>query len=391
MAPDVHGKVTMESVFAFIFWASILITLYAYSGYPLLLAIAAAIRTKKVRKGPFTPTVTLIISVYNEERVIREKIENSLALDYPREKLEIIVASDGSTDRTHEIVRQFMPQGVRLHVLEGRLGKTAVLNSVVPLLKSGIVLFTDANSMYDKDAVKYLMENFADPEVGCVTGETRLMNPEGSSLGENEKAYYSYDTYLKIKESDTGSTVGADGAIFAIRRELYQPLGQSIINDFVIPLQVVARGYRVVYEPRAFLYEATATPLKGGFKRRIRIINRSLWGLFSVSGVLNPLKTGFFSVEVISRKLLRWTAPVFILTALLANIGLLHSPFYLLTFVLQAAFYLMAGLTALNIWRTENRFLNFPFYFCHGNAAALIAIFKFLRGERIVVWDPLRR
>jgi hypothetical protein len=236
-----------------------------------------------------------------------------------------------------------------------------------------------------------IVESFADRQVGCVTGETRLINPEASAVGKNEMAYYSYDTFLKVKESAIGSTVGADGAIFAVRRRLYEPLDPALINDFVIPLQIVAKGYRAVYEPRAFLEEATATPLKGGFGRRIRIINRSLFGLFSVPSVLNPAKVGFFAVEVFSRKLLRWSAPFFLILVFLSNLGLLGIPFYRITFFLQVAFYMLAVFQALAGSRLKNRYLAFAYYFCHGNAAALIAFAKFLKGERIVVWQPLRR
>ncbi len=381
----------MNSFFIIVFWLSVLTLFYTYAGYPLLLSIVAFIRTRLVSTGDVQPKVSLIISVYNEEKVIREKLDNALSLDYPKDKLEIIVASDDSTDQTHSIVQQFSDHGVKLLIQKGRLGKTATLNATVPKTTGDIIVFTDANSMYDSQAIRMMVKNFADREVGCVTGETRLINPEGGAVGENEKAYYSYDTFLKIKESAVGSTVGGDGAIFAIRRELYQPLDPSLINDFVIPLQVVAKGYRVVYEPKAFLYEATATPLKGGFNRRVRIINRALFGLFSVPQVLNPFQVGFFTVQIISRKLLRWMAPIFIISTFSANLFLVAKPFYLLSFCGQLLFYIVALLHIVVGGKINNRLFNFPYYFCHANIAALVAIIKFLRGERIVVWDPLRR
>lgn len=365
--------------------------MYTYAGYPALLVMVAMIGKKTVRKGDGRPMVSLIISVYNEERVIREKLENALTQDYPRDKLEILVPSDCSTDRTHDIVGEFEKYGVRLLIQEKRLGKTSALNMTVPKAKGDIIVFTDANSMFDSRAISRLVENFNDPVVGCVTGETRLLNPEGTHMGKNEMTYYSYDTFLKVKESQIGSTVGGDGAIFAIRKELYRPLDPSLINDFVIPLQVVSRGYRVVYEPKAFLMEATATPLKGGFYRRVRIINRSLFGVFSVPQVFNPLKVGFFSIQVISRKLLRWIAPVLIILLFLCNIFLMGIPFYRFTFFMQVIFYFLAILHLILGNRIRTRVLSFPYYFCHGNAASLIAFIKFLKGERIVVWEPLRR
>ena len=376
---------------AFIFWVAVLVLFHTYAGYPILLQLVSLFASNPVKKQEAYPMVTLIISVYNEERVIREKLENALALDYPKEKLEILVPSDGSTDRTHDIVNEFKDQGVRLIIQEGRLGKTAALNLTVPQAKGEVIVFTDANSMYDPKAIRMLVENFADITVGCVTGETRLVNPEGTALGENEKTFYSYDTFLKIKESAICSTVGGDGAIFAIRKELYRPLDPAIINDFVIPLQVVAKGFRVIYEPRAYLKEVTATTLKGGFGRRVRIINRALFGAFSEPKVFNPFITGFFSVQVVSRKLLRWTAPLFIILVFIANLFLLDDLFYRLTFILQVLFYALALFRVVAGEKVKSRLFNFPYYFCHGNLAALVAFIKFLKGERIVVWEPLRR
>jgi cellulose synthase/poly-beta-1,6-N-acetylglucosamine synthase-like glycosyltransferase len=382
----------METIFAILFWVSILVLIYTYAGYPILLMAVSAVIRKPVKKSEDSvPNVTLIISVYNEERVIQERLENALSQDYPAEKYEIIVASDGSTDKTHDIVNRFNDPRIRLIIQEDRLGKTAALNATVPKSSGDVIVFTDANSMYDTNAIRAMMKNFADPTVGCVTGETRLVNPEGSAIGQNEIAYYSYDTMLKIRESKIGSTVGADGAIFAIRKELYQPLDASLINDFVIPLQVVSKGYRVVYEPDAYLYEMTATPLKGGFSRRVRIINRALFGAFTVPTVFNPRKVGCFAFQIISRKLLRWTAPVFLILALVSNTGLLEMTMYRLTMIAQILFYALALAYPIFRNRFSHKLLNFPYYFCHGNTAALVALIKFLRGQRIVVWEPLRR
>ncbi|MBC2733182.1 MAG: glycosyltransferase family 2 protein [Desulfobacteraceae bacterium] len=382
----------MDAILAIIFWNSVIILTYTYVGYPILLTALSYVLHRPVKKDENSiPKVTLIISVYNEERVIRERLENALSQNYPFEKYEIIVASDGSTDETHNIINGFKDPRIQLIIQEERLGKTAALNATVPKSSGDIIVFTDANSMYDKDAIRAMMQNFADSDVGCVTGETRLLNPEGSAIGQNEMAYYSYDTLFKIRESNIGSTVGADGAIFAIRKELYQPLDPSLINDFVIPLQVVSQGYRVIYEPKAFLYEATATPLKGGFSRRVRIINRALFGAFTVPSVFNPRKVGFFALQIISRKLLRWIAPVFLILAFLSNAGLLSVMLYRLTMIAQILFYAVALAYPFFGNRVSHKLFNFPYYFCHGNTAALVALFKFIRGQRIVVWEPLRR
>ena len=232
-----------------LFWCAVGVVAYVYVGYPLVLQLLVAIRgARPVRRGTELPTVSLIISAFNEASVIRRKLENALALDYPADKLQIVVISDSSSDETDDIVRSFGGR-VELFRQPERRGKTAGLNRVVPQLRGDIVVFSDANAMYERDSVRMLVRNFADPGVGCVTGEARYLKGDQSTASVSERLYWSYEIWIKRLETDAGSMVGGDGAIYGIRRSLWRQLPENAINDFLNPLQIVAAGHRAVYEP----------------------------------------------------------------------------------------------------------------------------------------------
>ncbi len=244
---------------AVLFAITVGVLLYATAGYPLLLWLIVRVRGERaVRKGPELPRVTLIISAFNEAEVIRQKLENALALDYPQHGLEIVVISDASTDGTDEVVGEFAARGVRLARQPQRRGKTAGLNAVVPDAAGDIIVFSDANAMYAPDALRMLVQNFSDPSVGCVTGEARYVESTMSAADTGERAYWNYESRLKRLETAVGSMVGGDGAIYAIRRKLYVPMRADALSDFVNPLQIVKAGHRCVYEPRAISYERAA-------------------------------------------------------------------------------------------------------------------------------------
>ena len=407
-------------VMEFIFWISVIIVGYVYFGYPLLLSFLSGIMSAKkaTRRGDDStgggtnpshlnpPNVTLIISAYNEEQVIGKKLINALALDYPKDLLEILVVSDCSMDGTDAIVESFADQGVRLLRLNERHGKTYGLNKAVQAARGEILVFSDANAMYEPSAVRKLVRHFADPNVGYVVGEARYIK-DGSSASSNEDFYWKYEQFLKRRESNTGSVVGGDGALYAIRKALYEPLQRTDINDFVNPLQIVAKGYRGIYDPEAVCWEDAAGTYAGEFRRKIRIVNRSLRGLWRVKQVLNPFKFAIFSWKVISHKLIRWFVPVLLITAFLSNLALVISgsieqqgkfevELYTLLFAIQVLFYLLALLGILLVvvnkrqLKVINRFLSIPYYFCLVNLASLIGIFKTLRGEVTVTWNPER-
>lgn len=293
------------------------VLLYAVAGYPLLLWLIVRVRGERpVLKGAELPPVTLIISAFNEAGVMRQKLENALALDYPAGRLEIVVISDASSDGTDDIVREYAPRGVRLARQPERRGKTAGLNAVVPGAAGDVVVFSDANAMYACDALRMLVRNFSDPGVGCVTGEARYTETASTAADAGERAYWKYEIQLKRLETAVGSMVGGDGAIYAIRKQLWEPLPDNAINDFLNPLQIASRGWRTVYEPEAVCFEETAGHMSIEYRRRIRIVSRSWRAVFQAPAVLNPFRVGFFTVSVISHKVLRWLSGPLSLAAL---------------------------------------------------------------------------
>lgn len=382
------------AIFETVFWASAGVLFYVYAGYPVLLGFVARIAPRAVRPGEnSTPTVTLLISAYNECPVIAAKLENSLALDYPRHLLEIMVISDCSNDGTDEVVRNYAAAGVRLVRQNQRLGKTAGLNLGIPQATGQILVFSDANALYRPDAIRHLVKHFFDPTVGYVVGNARYVEKlSESQVAQAEGLYWKLETWLKRKESGFGSVVGGDGAIYAIRRELYSPLLPTDINDFLNPLQIVQRGYVGVFEPAAVSYEETAENFALEFRRKVRIISRSLNALRRVPGVLNPFRQPRHWWLLISHKVLRWFAPVFMILTFAAALAQWKLPFFRVAALLQAAFYAMA----LVGWRLQRRtrtwkVFSLAYYFCLVNLASLIGCFKCLRGDLSGTWAPSRQ
>lgn len=370
------------------------LVLWVYAGYPLfLLLVTRLTKGQPVRRNAITPPVTLIISAYNEDRVIRRKLENSLGLDYPRDRLDIMVVSDGSDDDTDDIVKEYASRGVRLLRMRERGGKTVGVNAAVPQARGEIVIFSDANALYHHQAVRNLVRNFADPEVGCVTGESRYEIEENAADSTaSENLYWRYELALKKMETKIGSLVGGDGAIYAIRRSLFRPMRPEDLSDFVNPLQVVAQGYRNVYEPEAFSFESGAESFEKEFRRKVRIVNRAWRGLWRVKQVLNPLRFGFYTVQVVSHKLLRWMIPVFMAGAFFANLFLLHyGQIHRIFFVLQLTFYVLAIIGWLQSHRPSiSKLFYVPYYFCLVNYASLVGILSNYRGQKFAVWNTVR-
>ena len=382
------------SIAAVLFWSSLGGVVYSYLGYPMILTVLAFFvkRSKSDRALNVLPKVTLIVSVFNEEQVIEEKILNSLALDYPRDLLEIVFLSDGSTDRTDDIISGYAQQGVRLHRYEGRIGKTACLNQAVPLVGGEIIVFSDANSRYDQGAIRALVGRFSDDCIGFVTGRTRYLSPEGKKVRESVGVYARIESEIKRLESTIGSCVGADGAIFAIRKGLYRPLQRTDINDLVIPLRIVAQGFLGKLEENAFCFEETAKEGVQEFHRQVRITNRTIRALFNHAFLLNPIQYGSFAFQLFSHKVSRLLVPFFLLTLAATNLMLiLEGPVYLLAGFTQAFFYLMA-------MGREGRGPNpiawlmaLARTFTMVNLAILYAWLKYVKGETYVTWMPAQR
>lgn len=377
-----------------VLWASVAMVFYVYVGYPVLLRLLGAVLGRDgVARGGIEPKASLLISAYNEASVIRAKLLNSLALDYPREQLEITVISDCSTDDTDRIVRDFSRDGVRLNRNAERLGKSSGLNASVPCTSGEILVFSDANALYRPDAIRKLVRNFNDPRVGCVTGESRYVETDRSIVGRQEGAYWSYERLLKTWETWRGSMVGADGAIFAVRRSLYAPLEAADINDFVTPLQVVMKGYRCVYEPEAVCEERGTARYDEEFRRKVRIVNRSLYALRKTKALLDPFRYGWFSFQLVSHKMIRWAMPLWLGAAFVSSLYLSsYGTAFRNLFLVQAAFYVVAlagaGLSRFGAARVS--LLTLPYYFCMVNGAAALGALRALTGHVQVTWTPER-
>lgn len=376
-----------------LFWFCVAVISYVYVGYPCAIWLLAQFKPDRT-PPPVSewPTLSLIIAAYNEERCIRQKLENSLFLGYPRGKLEIIVASDGSTDQTDAIVGEYQSRGIRLIRLEGRQGKTAAQNAAAAQATGDILVFSDANALYESDALQWLTWQFAYNDIGSVEGRRVDFAQEESATAQHELSYRDMESCIKSWESRVLSCTGATGPIYAVRRALYVPLDPAMISDLMEPMLIMTQHHkRHVFEPSAISRESVLPELKDEFHRKIRIMTRCLNSLRMAPQVLNPFQNGWFAIQVISHRLLRWLVPAFALTAFIANIFLLSQPFYQKTLLLQAVFILLAAIGAaldrLNIGPSA---LRLPHYFCTVNLAALTAIGNVLRGRNIVMWRTQR-
>lgn len=382
-----------SQVFAFSFWVAAALVIYVYFGYPFLLALFSRRRTAPaLSNGQDLPFVTFLISAYNEKSVIAEKLENALALDYPRSRLDILVVSDCSDDGTDEIVLLRAADGIRLVRSPERLGKSAGLNLGVRQALGDILVFSDANAIYEPDAIRKLVRHFSDPRVGYVVGNARYVEHLGQpASAQSEGLYWKLETWLKEKESDFGSVVGGDGAIYAIRRELFTPLRPTDINDFLNPLQIIVRGYRGRYDPSAVCYEQAGDTFEKEFHRKVRIISRSLNAVRRAPRTLLPWTQPRHWLALISHKVLRWLAMIFLFMLFILPLLLWHSPFYRAAFFLQLAFYSLALLGWVRRNQKESpRVLYLPYYFCLTNLASLLGVVKFLTGSLSPTWQTVR-
>jgi cellulose synthase/poly-beta-1,6-N-acetylglucosamine synthase-like glycosyltransferase len=377
-----------------VFWVSLAALLYVYAGFSLLLILVGLLKNRGVRTGPITPRMSLIIAAHNEERAIARRLENALEVDYPADALEILVASDGSTDTTNTIVSRYAARGVRLLALP-RSGKLSVLHQAVAQSHGDVLVFSDANTTFHPQALRMLARNFADPEVGGVCGNQIYVREEkADSSTSGETLYWSYDKWLKATESRTGSIVSSDGAIYAIRRGLYRkPARACVTDDFAISTAVVEQGYRLVFENEAIAYEHAAAAADREFRRKVRIINRGLHGVLLRKRLLNPFRYGVYAWILFSHKVARRLAPFFLLALLASSLVLApQGGVYSGAVAAQVGFYVLAFLGylfkdhALGRWKV----LYAPFFYCLANAAALVAVTNLLLGNRIEQWQPER-
>ena len=380
------------SISEFVFWLTIGIVIYTYIGYPIIIFVLSLFVNNVNKKHDIEPKVTFLITAYNEEASIAKKLDNTLKLDYPKEKLEIIVASDGSTDKTDEIVKQYSKYGVKLIRVEGRVGKTETQNVAVKQAKGEIVIFSDATTEYRHDAIKKIIRNYADPSVGGVSGGFDYVPSRKTSVAFGNILYWKFEKKLKEWESKIKTLLGASGCMYSVRKKLYEPLPPDIISDFIEPLKIVEKGYRVIFEPEAVGYELTMDKPKKELNMRIRVFSRGMRGVLYMKHLLNPLKYPFISFQLFSHKILRWLIPVFAIILFISNTLLLNSAFYTKIFYAQIFFYLIAliGLFCEKILQKHIKLLSLPVYFLIVNIALFISLFKLITGKKYTVWETSR-
>ena len=361
---------------------------HAYFGYPLSLLVLRKFSRKKQKRERITPTVTLIITAFNEERRIREKLENSLLLDYPLEKLQIMVTSDGSTDQTNKIVRSYADKGIELLEVRYRGGKENAQKEAVFYARGEIIVFSDVATILEPQGLMEIVSNFADPSVGCVSSEDRLLGQDGKSSGEG--FYVRYEMWLRRLESQVNSLVGLSGSFFAARKEVCQDFSGDVQSDFRTLLSSMKHGLRGVSDSKAVGYYLDIADEKREFERKVRTVLRGLTVFFSHLEFLNAFKYKMFTYQLFCHKLMRWLVPFFLVGAFMSNVLLISSSnLFVLLLVGQSLFY---GL-ALFDWSTRSLqgVLKFPMFFLVVNAAIAVAWWQYLTGKRVVLWTPSER
>lgn len=367
---------------------------YTYFGYFALVVLISKFVKKKHTKKPITPRVALVIAAYNEEKSIASKIRNSLSLNYPKEMLSIYVVSDASSDNTDEIVKLYSHQNVKLVRVEGRVGKTEARNIALKQIDEEIIVFSDATTEYHLDAITELVANFADPQVGMVSGQLKYKVAKDSKIGLGQKLFWMYESLIKNAQSSIGTLTGSLGCMTAFRKDLYVDLPANIIEDFTEPLMIIQKGKRIVYEQNAICYESTTEQSSQEWKMRIRVIRGGMTGLLYAKSVLNPFKYTAASFQLFSHKVLRWFVPVF---AILGYLFSLMSLFFeytnigLTLFILQSIFYLIVKIA----YSAEKRKMKIPLigvfqYLFVVNLASLVAIYKMMTTKLEATWETDR-
>ncbi len=381
------------------FWICLALIMYAYLLYPAVLFVSYAVaqirrdwgylhgrRNRRVARADNQqlPTVSFVISAYNEESVLEKKLANLQALDYPLEKLEVIIVSDGSTDGTNEILRAAVTSRFMVFVLEERRGKANALNHACAKAHHEILIFSDASTLFAPDAVRHLARHFADPEVGVVCGSLQFEGTEESK--QTDGVYWKYESMLRLMEARLGATLTASGAIYALRGRCYQPLPPgSILEDFLVPMNARMQGYRVIYDPEAVATEFAAATVAGEFTRRVRLAVGSFYALRDLLRI--PMR-GFTMLAFVSHKLLRWLVPFFLIAILVSNTLLINRSYYGLMLVGQVSFYLWATFGYLFRKQMQGvRFALVGYFLLAMNLAFLVGFFRYLAGRQEVTWQ----
>jgi len=386
----------------FLFWLFSILIVYCYFGYPLLISLVAKCSRRQTQHGNYEPSVSIILSVWNEEDVIKKKIENLLSLDYPREKLEILIGSDGSTDRTEDIVKQISDSRVQLYDSFQRQGKMFTINHLVERAQNEIIVFTDARQILERDSIKVLVSNFLDSNIGCVSGELMFSKKSGATA-RGINLYWSYEKFIRRNESDVHSMLGATGAIYAIRRKLFTNIPTSVVlDDMFIPLKIIQNGYRAIFDSSAKAYDEVSDSPREEHRRKARTLfgNYQIFWIFCK--MFNPFNSPI-ALQLFSHKLLRVLIPFFMVSVFLINGaiifgsgGVIQSILYGVTFTIQIIFYCMAVIGGLarhkkyGILKIISKVCYIPYVFCLLNFSAFIGFLRFAGAEQDVTWEKAR-
>jgi len=371
----------------FVFWISVLLLAYVFVGYPLIAALRARLWPKPSAAGRCEPTVTIVVVAHNEEDRITARLDNLLALDYPREKLEIRVASDGSTDRTVARARGYESARIIVEAFRRRRGKAAVLNDTVPTATGEIVVMADARQQFDRGALRALVANFADERVGAVSGELMMTAGVGAAVGEGVGFYWRYEKFIRRQESRANSTVGATGAIYAIRRALFEPIpDDTLLDDVLIPLRMVKAGYRVVFEPGARAYDAASATAKQEFVRKVRTIAGTFQLFAREAWLFNPRRNPVW-FEALSHKGVRLLMPVLQAAALTANTALAREPMYAALLAGQMMVYAAALGGCSRQTRRFGFVVTVPYTMCLLSWATVVGFVQFATRRQKATWE----
>jgi glycosyltransferase involved in cell wall biosynthesis len=373
-----------------IFLAAVFLIFYAYVGYPVSLYAIGLFYRREVDKNIYSPDVTVIVTVYNEENTIVRKIHNTLAVTYPREKLQIMIVSDGSTDKTVELAENYRKDGIEILEIGTRKGKENAQKEAVAKARGDIIVFTDVATMMDPSGIERIVRNFADPDIGCVSSEDRMTGPDGKTGGEG--FYVRYEMWLRRLESRVNSLVGLSGSFFAARKSVCRDFSGDMQSDFRTLLNSVKMGLRGVSDPEVSGYYQDIIVRNREFSRKVRTVLRGLTVFFRHMEFLNIFRYGIFSYQYFCHKLLRWLVPMFLCTIFVSNFILIfHANIYIFTFSLQICFYGLAIYGLKKEYAASSVFLRIPTYFLTVNTSIFVAWWQYIRGQRVVMWTPSER
>lgn len=390
----------MVLILEIIFWTLLGLIFYSYLGYGIVLYSLIKLKRAFGKKDitymdSYEPKVTLMIAAYNEKDYALDKAQNSLELDYPKDKLDIVFVTDGSDDGTPDILNEV--EGITVYHKPERAGKIAAMNRGMKLIDTPIVVFTDANAMLNKEALREIVKHYQNPKIGCVAGEKRIQNKEkDSASGAGEGIYWKYESTLKKWDFELYSAVGAAGELFSVRTELHREMERdTLLDDFVMSLRIAEEGYKIAYEPNAYATESASASVSEEMKRKIRICAGGIQSIVRLKPLLNPFRYGVLSFQYVSHRVLRWTiTPLALLLIIPLNIILMMNIGGLYTLILyaQALFYAMALLG----WYLENKqikvkILFIPFYFFIMNLAVYLGFARYLKGQQSVLWERAKR